>query len=182
VNLTDYSVCNQNHLKSRSTFEHSLEHPKSWAGMRLNSDVWLSSAHFHDLFLCYHCFLHQSNHHTLHRVNMPRKARAIPLRQTYSRDLKHRVIYQSKVLGYPSTKISISLDMPLRCVQRVCRMWDEVGEVCKDRTRIGRAPLMSSDAVEVSLHPVSYHKLSKATHCSLVHACSSRALARPLSR
>jgi len=52
----------------------------------------------------------------------------------YSRDLKRHVIYQARTLGKPSTQIEISLDMPLRVVQQVQQVWDEIGEVCRDRT------------------------------------------------
>ncbi|KAJ7230132.1 hypothetical protein GGX14DRAFT_337654, partial [Mycena pura] len=41
------------------------------------------------------------------------------------------------------TEIAISLDMPVRVVQRVIQTWNEIGEVCRDRRYIGRAPLMS---------------------------------------
>ena len=83
---------------------------------------------------------------------MPRKSRSKPLRQHYTRDLKRRVIYQAEVLGYSSTKIAIELSMPLTVVQRVRRTWSEIGEVCRDRKYKGRAPLMSTAAVSVSLH------------------------------
>jgi hypothetical protein len=83
---------------------------------------------------------------------MPRKPRSKPLRQHYTRDLKRRVIYQAEVLGYSSTKIAIELSMPLTVVQRVRRTWSEIGEVCRDRKYKGRAPLMSTTAVSVSLH------------------------------
>jgi hypothetical protein len=83
---------------------------------------------------------------------MPRKPRSKPLRQHYTRDLKRRVIYQAEVLGYSSTKIAIELSMPLTVVQRVRRTWSEIGEVCQDRKYKGRAPMMSTAAVSVSLH------------------------------
>jgi hypothetical protein len=41
------------------------------------------------------------------------------------------------------------LDMPLRVVQRVRQVWNEIGEVARHRTRSGRAPLMSRMAVDV---------------------------------
>ncbi|KDQ51314.1 hypothetical protein JAAARDRAFT_113397, partial [Jaapia argillacea MUCL 33604] len=50
-----------------------------------------------------------------------------------------------------TTEVAISLDMPLRVVQRVLKMWREIGEVCKDRTRLGRSPLMTTDAVRLML-------------------------------
>jgi transposase len=81
---------------------------------------------------------------------MPRKHRAVPLRQHYSHDLKRRVIHMSQRLHLSSTEIAIFLDMPLRVVQRVRQVWNEVGEVARQRTRSGRAPLMSRVAVDVS--------------------------------
>lgn len=84
---------------------------------------------------------------------MARKKPTIPQRHHYSRDLKRTVIYQAYTLGLSNAEISASLDMPLRVVQRVRQMWDEIGEVCRDRTRAGRAPLMSSQAVTVHSFP-----------------------------
>ena len=85
-----------------------------------------------------------------HRNSMARKKKAAPTRQNYSRDLKRRVIYQAHTLQKTSTEIAISLDMPLRVVQRVRQVWSEIGEVCRDRTRMGRAPIMKPVAVDVS--------------------------------
>jgi transposase len=85
-------------------------------------------------------------------VNMPRKPRIKPIRQFYSWDLKRRVIYQAYTLHKTSTQIAIDLDMPLRVVQRVWRCWREIGEVCKDRVRMGRAPIMTVTAVDVSFY------------------------------
>ena len=81
---------------------------------------------------------------------MPRKNPLVPKRRHYSRDLKRRVIYQAEVLGQTSTEISINLDIPLRVVQRVKYTWNEIGEVCRDRTAMGRAPLMRPEHCEVS--------------------------------
>jgi transposase len=83
---------------------------------------------------------------------MPRKKPLVPKRRHYSRDLKRRVIYQAGVLGRTSTEISFNLDIPLRVVQRVKQTWNEIGEVCKDRTAMGRAPLMQPEHCEVSNH------------------------------
>lgn len=80
---------------------------------------------------------------------MPRKPNPNPTRQHYSRDLKERVVYQAYTLNKRTTAIAIDLDIPLRVVQRVLRSWREVGEVCKDRTVMGRAPLMKPAEVKV---------------------------------
>src|SRR5271170_3813878 len=86
---------------------------------------------------------------------MARRKNPNPVRRHYSRDLKRRVIHQAYTLGHSSTEIAIHLDMPLRVVQRVRKVWSEIGEVCKDRTRMGRAPIMSSDSVKVN-QTISY--------------------------
>jgi hypothetical protein len=52
-------------------------------------------------------------------------------------------------LHLSSTEIAIMLDMPLRVVQRVRQVWNEIGGVSRQRTRSGRAPLMSRDSVDV---------------------------------
>lgn len=80
---------------------------------------------------------------------MPRKRASTVVRRHYSKDLKQRVIYQAFTLNKPTTEIAISLDMPLRVVQRVIHTWQEIGEVCRDRRHIGRAPLMSPDNSKV---------------------------------
>ena len=82
---------------------------------------------------------------------MPRRKKANPIRHTYSRDLKRRVTYQAFTLSFSSTAISISLDIPLRVVQRVRRNWSTIGEVCRDRTYMGRPPSMGRVAVKVCL-------------------------------
>ncbi|KAJ7026053.1 hypothetical protein C8F04DRAFT_892871, partial [Mycena alexandri] len=47
--------------------------------------------------------------------------------------------------------ISKVLDMPLRVVQRVRQVWNEIGEVVRMRARSGRAHLMSREAVNMML-------------------------------
>jgi hypothetical protein len=79
---------------------------------------------------------------------MARKQRQVPLRQHYSRDLKWHVIHMAQKLHLGSTEIAIMLDMPLRVVQRVHQVWNEIGEICWQRARSGRAPLMSRQAVD----------------------------------
>lgn len=78
---------------------------------------------------------------------IPRKSNPNPFRQHYSRDLKTRIVYQAYTLHKNSTDISIDLDIPMRVVQRVLRSWKEIGEVFKDRRRVGRAPLMKGEEV-----------------------------------
>ncbi|KAJ7580331.1 hypothetical protein C8J56DRAFT_867191 [Mycena floridula] len=82
---------------------------------------------------------------------MPRRKRATPLRIHYSHDLKRRVIYQHNILGFSTTKISQNLDMPLRVVQRVIQVYNEIGDVCRDRSHIGRSSLMTETAATMML-------------------------------
>lgn len=80
---------------------------------------------------------------------MPRKPPTIAKRETYSRDLKRRVIYQANTLGYSNTEIALSLNIKLRVVQRVRKRYEDTGEVCADRTYTGRRPVLSPGATEV---------------------------------
>ena len=80
---------------------------------------------------------------------MPRKPPPKPAKQKYSWDLKGRAFYQAFVLKMKPTEIAISLDMSVRVVQHVLKMWREIGDVCKGRKGKGRAPLMKNDAVRV---------------------------------
>lgn len=81
---------------------------------------------------------------------MPRRTPLTCQRQHYSRDLKLRVVYQKFTLGYATTKIAINLQMDLRVVQRVLKTYKDTGDVCENRTGMGRPPLMTPDAAEVS--------------------------------
>lgn len=89
---------------------------------------------------------------TLPATIMARKKPQVPLRQHYSRDLKRRVIHLSHKLHMSSTEIAMLLDMPLRVVQRVRQVWNEIGEVSRQGARSGRSPLMSRAAVDVRSH------------------------------
>ncbi|KIK76757.1 hypothetical protein PAXRUDRAFT_412676 [Paxillus rubicundulus Ve08.2h10] len=82
---------------------------------------------------------------------MPHKRKPAGKRQHYSRDLKQRVIYQAQVLGNSSTAIAISLDMPIRVVQRIIKLHRDTGDVATECTRHGRYPLMPAAAVEFML-------------------------------
>ncbi|KAH7910153.1 hypothetical protein BJ138DRAFT_974421, partial [Hygrophoropsis aurantiaca] len=50
-----------------------------------------------------------------------------------------------------SKDIAVLLDMPLRVVQWVRKLWTEIGEVSRDRRGHGRSPLMSSVGIEFML-------------------------------
>ena len=103
---------------------------------------------------------------------MPCKKPLVPKRRHYSRDLKRRIIYQAEVLARTSTEISINLDIPLRVIQRVKQTWNEIGEVCKDRTAMGRAPLMHPEHCKVSSHFT--HGLCLNSH--LLESVSARSI------
>ncbi|KAJ7438980.1 hypothetical protein FB451DRAFT_976375, partial [Mycena latifolia] len=47
--------------------------------------------------------------------------------------------------GKKPTQIAIDLDIRLRVVQRVLTTWREIGEVCRDRRYLGRAPMLSPE-------------------------------------
>jgi hypothetical protein len=81
--------------------------------------------------------------------NMPWKWPHNPIRSTYTRVHKELVIYQFYTLGRTTTQIAIDLRMKLRSVQRTIHMWNEIGEVCRDRKYKGRTPLMSAGAIDV---------------------------------
>ncbi|KAJ7933203.1 hypothetical protein B0H13DRAFT_1856490 [Mycena leptocephala] len=83
--------------------------------------------------------------------SMARKQGAVPLRHHYSHDLKRRIIHMSQKLHLNSTEIAIFLDLPLRVVQRVRRVWNEIGEVCWQWAGSGRAPLTFREAIDVCI-------------------------------
>jgi len=91
------------------------------------------------------CTLQPRQHRPLH---MPRKRNLSPARLQYSRDLKKWVVYQAFTLMKSTTEIAINLDMPVHVVQHVLTNWQEIGDVCKDRTHLGRVPLMSQSSVK----------------------------------
>ena len=72
-------------------------------------------------------------------------------RRRYSKDVKKLVIYQSNVLGMSTTDITVNLDMPVCVVQRVLQTWDEIGAVVREPKTLGRARLMTTEQVQVSL-------------------------------
>lgn len=80
---------------------------------------------------------------------MARKRPLLFQRRHYSRDLKERVIYQSYTLHKKPKDIAIDLDMSLRVVHRVRKLWKEIGEVVKDPKSQGRDRLLKAHEVEV---------------------------------
>ena len=72
-------------------------------------------------------------------------------RHCYSKDVKKLVIYQSSVLNMLTTDITVNLDMPVRVVQWVLQTWDEIVAVIREPKTLGRALLMTTEQVQVSL-------------------------------
>lgn len=73
-------------------------------------------------------------------------------RRHYSKDLRERIIYQSRVLGKSTSEISVDLDISLRVVQHTIQLWNEIGDVVRDPkeySRRGRPRLMDSVACNV---------------------------------
>ena len=73
-------------------------------------------------------------------------------RHHYLKDLKQCVVYQQFTLGMETVEIARSLDMSVRVVQRVLRLWEEIGEVVKDPRQYakkGWARLLDTASVEV---------------------------------
>jgi len=111
---------------------------------------------------CHTCIMSLSLQPRQHRpLDMPWKRNLSPARLQYSWDLKKQVVYQAFTLMKSTTEIAINLDMPVRVVQHVLMNWWEIGDVCKDRTCLGRAPLMSQSSVKAcpgfSLVSASWH-------------------------
>ena len=70
----------------------------------------------------------------------------------YSKDVKKLVIYQSSVLNMLTKDITVNLNMPVRVMQRVLQTWDEIGAVVREPKTLGRAHLMTTEQVQVSLN------------------------------
>ena len=73
-------------------------------------------------------------------------------RQTYSTDLRERVVYQRITLGHEINDISTSLNMSRRVVERVLQLWRRTGEVTSSGPGRGgkRSRVMDSEEMEVS--------------------------------
>ena len=83
---------------------------------------------------------------------MARLRNPVPLHRRYTRDLRHRVVYQHNVLGFKTTTIAINLDMPLRVVQRTLQCWRELGDVLQTPSQMGRVSLMTEQEIQVCTH------------------------------
>jgi transposase len=88
------------------------------------------------------CFL------PLSAVAMPRKKPAVPLRRRYSLDLRLRVIHQHHTLKRKTWRITRDLDISLRVVQRILKMWNDLGELVPPEKH-GRTPEMKEEQIEV---------------------------------
>ncbi|KAJ7260629.1 hypothetical protein C8J57DRAFT_1514561 [Mycena rebaudengoi] len=82
---------------------------------------------------------------------MPRKLNPHLQRTQYSNDLKQQVIYQAFTLEKETTQIVIDLNMFLCVAQHVLMTWEEIGEVCRDRSHIGRTPILSPEQMTFML-------------------------------
>ena len=69
----------------------------------------------------------------------------------YSKDVKKLVIYQSNVLNMSTTDIAVNLDMLVHVMQWVLQTWDEIGAVVRELKTLGRARLMTTEQVQVTL-------------------------------
>ena len=70
----------------------------------------------------------------------------------YSKDVKKLVIYQSSVLNMLTKDITVNLNMPVRVMHWVLQTWDEIGAVVREPKTLGRAHLMTTEQVQVSLN------------------------------
>ncbi|KAF8230733.1 hypothetical protein L208DRAFT_1280597 [Tricholoma matsutake] len=82
---------------------------------------------------------------------MPWRTNPHPICQHYLRDLKKRVVYQAYTLQKSTAEIAVDINIPLRAVQCVLKVWREIGEVCMDRRHMGHAPMMGTQAVNFML-------------------------------
>jgi transposase len=96
----------------------------------------------------------EANHTTcVHFVSSLMPPSHLDTRRHYSKDLKEQVIYQRLTLGKSTTEIAKDLDMSLRIIQRVLKVYEEIGEVVKDpkmHAKWGKAKLLDTHCVEVS--------------------------------
>jgi hypothetical protein len=86
---------------------------------------------------------------------LPQDDESKQTRRNYSKDLKQLVLYQHESLGKNTQEISRDLNMSLRVVQRVLQLHKEIGSVVKDPksyAKLGRAPLLDTNTVDVSPH------------------------------
>ena len=81
----------------------------------------------------------------------PRDSLMSGTRRQYSRDLKDVVVYQANTLNKSTTAIAKDLNMPLRVVQRVLKIWNEIGEAVdvSCRAKGKRGSLLNGKATEV---------------------------------
>jgi len=71
----------------------------------------------------------------------------------YLNDLREHVIYQSKVLEKTTLEITQDLDMSHHVVQRMLKLWKEIGKVARfqrDLMTPGQIPLMNLVPCNVS--------------------------------
>lgn len=71
------------------------------------------------------------------------------IRRRYSRDLRQRVVHQRYKLRTKPPEIAVNLDMSLRVVERVLKLWREIGDVERHPSRSGIGCKLSRLQIEV---------------------------------
>jgi hypothetical protein len=79
---------------------------------------------------------------------MARLRATVPLRRRYSLDLRRRVIYQKHTLNRKTKQIARDLDIPLRVVQRILKMWADLDDLVEPSHR-HKTPQLKPEHLEV---------------------------------
>jgi transposase len=67
-----------------------------------------------------------------------------------SREMRELVIYQAEKLGWNTSQIATALNLHIRSVQRIKKLYDDVGLVISEHNGpLGRPKLMSEDNLNV---------------------------------
>jgi transposase len=67
-----------------------------------------------------------------------------------TREVRELVIYQAEKLGWKTAEIANSLNLHIRTVQCIKKLYDDVGVVISDHDGpLGRPKLMSEDTINV---------------------------------
>jgi transposase len=81
---------------------------------------------------------------------MARAKRQVPLRQRYSLDLRMRVIHQKHTLKRKTRQIARDLDIPLRVVQRILKLWKDLKDLSPPNHR-HNVPKLNSEHLDVCI-------------------------------
>jgi transposase len=75
-----------------------------------------------------------------------------------TREVRELVIYQTEKLGWKTTEIATALNMQIWTVQRIKKLYDDVGVVISDHNgSLGRPKLMSEDNINVRKNDIISH-------------------------